>query len=459
MTVHRTLPADAAPHPAGWAELPGTGYEVSRLPLVDRSVGLGFNGGPVFGALDGSDAPRLFARLTYRDAAARAAELGAELPRPEHLEALRACGLVIEPAPIPITTSLDGSARHDAAVHERLRAAGWDERRPVCGAGKHWLAGAPPGRAYLMGWWTEHLERYSPTRRGSGWVQPVPSGQGPHGDTHHDYATTTLLVRRIGAGRTEEVSPMADTIPPASPSRPSLERGSRGPDVARWQAIVGATADGIFGPATEAATRGWEARHGLPVDGAVSFADWTEAARRPAPARIPFVRARNFYVGRAGKPIDLVVLHSMESSEKPSTAENVAAWFAGPSAPRASCHYCVDCDSVVQCVREEDRAWHAGRNANDRGIGIEHAGYARQSEAEWLDEYSAAMLRRSAALVADICRRHAIPVVALGPEELRAGARGITTHAAVSRAWRQTDHTDPGPSFPMARFLEMVRQA
>jgi N-acetyl-anhydromuramyl-L-alanine amidase AmpD len=121
-----------------------------------------------------------------------------------------------------------------------------------------------------------------------------------------------------------------------------------------------------------------------------------------------------------------------------------------------SAHYCVDNDSVVQCVRDEDVAWHAP-GANHDGIGIEHAGRARQSGRDWSDAYSTAMLERSAALAAELCRRHAIPVTWLYPADLKAGKRGITTHKAVSDAFGRSSHWDPGPGFPVERYLGLVR--
>jgi hypothetical protein len=69
------------------------------------------------------------------------------------------------------------------------------------------------------------------------------------------------------------------------------------------------------------------------------------------------------------------------------------------------------------------------------------------------------MLSRSAALVADLCQRYGVPVVLLGVDELQAGAAGITTHAAVSRAWGRSDHYDPGGAWPGEAWLEMVREA
>src|SRR5688572_13889549 len=92
------------------------------------------------------------------------------------------------------------------------------------------------------------------------------------------------------------------------------------------------------------------------------------------------------YTPTSGRQIDLVVLHDMEAPEKPATAENIASWFAGPNAPRASAHWCFDSNSAVRCVADKDVAWHAP-GANHNGLGYEMAGYARQTGAEWLDPY------------------------------------------------------------------------
>lgn len=169
-----------------------------------------------------------------------------------------------------------------------------------------------------------------------------------------------------------------------------------------------------------------------------------------------FVRARNFTKAEDRK-IDLVVIHTMEAPEKPGTAENVAAWFAGPNAPKASVHYCVDVDSIVQTLEEKHVAWGAP-GANEHGIHIEHAGYAKQTSAEWDDVYSRTMLERSAELVAGICVRHRIPVERVTAEGLKRGERGITGHSDVSEAFKKSTHWDPGPNFPWTAFLDRVRQ-
>lgn len=156
-----------------------------------------------------------------------------------------------------------------------------------------------------------------------------------------------------------------------------------------------------------------------------------------------------------GRAIDTVVVHTMEIGERPDAAEICARWFAS-RASQVSAHYCVDAANVIQCVREEDVAWHA-RGGNTTSIGVELAGVAGQGARDWEDPYSAAVLARAAALVADICRRHGIPVRRVRPAGLRSGRPGITGHADVSEAFGRSDHWDPGPGFPWDGFLARVR--
>lgn len=169
----------------------------------------------------------------------------------------------------------------------------------------------------------------------------------------------------------------------------------------------------------------------------------------------PFIQARN-YTKTGGRSIDLIVVHDMEAPEVPDTASKVALWFAGPTAPNASAHYCIDQRAVIQCVRDQDVAWHAP-GANSNGIGLEHAGFANQTSAQWDDSYSRGMLERSAALTADLCTRYKIPVAWLSPADLLAGKRGITSHANVSAAWHRSTHTDPGANFPAQAYVDLVR--
>lgn len=177
---------------------------------------------------------------------------------------------------------------------------------------------------------------------------------------------------------------------------------------------------------------------------------------------IPYIEAANWSRQVGPQDKGLIVVHCMQAAELMKTAENVAAWFAGKSrnkegkfvpAPKASAHYCVDADSVVCCVPSDRIAWHAP-GANKEGIGIELAGYARQSRRDWLDDYGMLMLVRAGSLIAALSQKHDIPLLSLGEQGVAAGLHGIATHAIISKVFQKSTHTDPGPSFPMDRLLE-----
>lgn len=260
--------------------------------------------------------------------------------------------------------------------------------------------------------------------------------------------------------------------PPSTPAAPPplLRLGMVGheDEVRAWQARLqglrySVLVTGEFDAATDKATRAFQGAHGLAQDGIVGplTRKAAEGAVPPPKAHggpIPFVQAQRF-TPATGRPIDLVVLHSTEGSEVAGAARAVATWFAGKAgvpAPQASAHYVVDASSIVQCVREEDVAWHAP-GANHNGIGVEHVGYAKQKPTDWGDPYSAAELALSAALVATVCKRHGIPVAFVDAAGLLRHERGITTHAEVTKAFHGSGHTDPGAGFPMDAYLAMVR--
>lgn len=67
---------------------------------------------------------------------------------------------------------------------------------------------------------------------------------------------------------------------------PTIRRGSRGDTVKLWQRLLtsngfeGIADDGIFGPLTESATKRYQAKNGLTVDGIVGPQTWGHALRR-----------------------------------------------------------------------------------------------------------------------------------------------------------------------------------
>ena len=245
---------------------------------------------------------------------------------------------------------------------------------------------------------------------------------------------------------------------------PALKLGSSGAEVGNWQRFLAAalgdlplTADESFGPRTRQATKIWQLANKLVTDGVVGPRTRDLAVSQ---GFIQFLQAKNFTRPSSSRSIDRIVIHDMEYPERPEGAEWCAQFFAGVggmTAPRASAHYSVDSDSVVQSVRDGDVAWHAP-GANHNGIGIEHAGYARQRREEWLDDYSRRELEVSARLTARLCRLYAIPVEYLDFAALKAGKRGLTGHRDVSSAFGGS-HWDPGESFPWDVFVSLVTSA
>lgn len=179
---------------------------------------------------------------------------------------------------------------------------------------------------------------------------------------------------------------------------------------------------------------------------------------------IPFYEAKSWKRGIPPRTqVKWIVLHCMQAPEKPTAAVDCAKWLAGlnpkyPSPKLVSCHYFVDNTSIAQGVREDCIAFHAP-GANRLGIGIEHAGFSSQTPAQWLDDYGKAMLARSAQLTAQVAKRWSIPVQYVSPTNLRAGTPGFTRHLDVTNAWPDISHGhgDPGPSFPLDYYLELVR--
>lgn len=173
---------------------------------------------------------------------------------------------------------------------------------------------------------------------------------------------------------------------------------------------------------------------------------------------VPYRPAKNYTrANRKRGDVLWIVLHTAETAEVDHAAENLAAWVSGPQAPRASWHFAIDSNSTTQSVLERDVAWHAP-GANKFGIGVEHAGRARQTESDWGDLYSCAMLARSARLVAGVCDRWGIPAQRVGPSHLLAGTPGICGHDDVSKAFKKSTHYDPGKNFPWDGYLEEVQR-
>jgi hypothetical protein len=285
----------------------------------------------------------------------------------------------------------------------------------------------------------------------------------------------------------------------ADPYPDDIGRGSRGELVATWQrwlrenGFPTLSADGDFGPRTEAATMNAQARANLPPTGKLDIATQALMGKRApelhAPSgggpfaddveQYPNVtncvssrRLAKFYlpVRATRRRIRGACIHTAESLEAATGAEAVAAFFADPKKPldpkakpivwvpsKVSGHFTVDNNSTVQCVPVRDVAYCAPGINNDF-VHVELSGYARQSVEDWDDEYSRAELAQAARLFAALVADCAFPAQFIDAAGLKQDHSGITTHAEATKAYHESDHTDPGPNFPMERFIALVQK-
>lgn len=170
----------------------------------------------------------------------------------------------------------------------------------------------------------------------------------------------------------------------------------------------------------------------------------------------PVTKAKWFTPVTGPREVRVIVIHDMEYPEKPDTAEVIAHDFATRGEDnKASAHICVDCNSIIRCVEDNDIAY-AAPGCNSDGIQIELAGYGRQTREEWLDPYGIALLALASDATAQFCLKYGVPPVQLSNAELKGGKKGIVGHYQVSAVYKRSDHTDPGSHFPWDYFLASV---
>ncbi len=137
---------------------------------------------------------------------------------------------------------------------------------------------------------------------------------------------------------------------------------------------------------------------GLGSPSPLTIADYPGARLMPSPA----------WSSRRGTAIDRIVIHITSAPQSPY----IGSHFARPDA-NSSAHYMVDQNgAIIQFVREQDKAWHAG-SANRRSIGIEHVAVERGGATYGTRTFpytppTEAELNASAQLVAQLCSKYGL---------------------------------------------------
>ncbi|MGW0039818.1 peptidoglycan recognition protein family protein [Gordonia sp. NPDC003376] len=112
----------------------------------------------------------------------------------------------------------------------------------------------------------------------------------------------------------------------------------------------------------------------------------------------------------------------------------------------------------ARLVADSRQAWAAMSAGNRIGLHICIEGYARYSRGEWTSKGGSG-LEGLAHDIAGWAKTYGVPLVRISPADVRAGRRGICTHADISAAFGESDHTDPGSGFPLdlviARAVEL----
>lgn len=155
-----------------------------------------------------------------------------------------------------------------------------------------------------------------------------------------------------------------------------------------------------------------------------------EILYKPSPNRSP----------RSSSKIDMIVIHATAGS-----FEGSLEWMMNPKAD-ASCHYLIAKNgAIVQLVKDEEKAWHAGtsqwkgeHDCNQFSIGIELANLNDNK-----DPYPEVQLKSLATLVHSLMKKH--PHISkdriLGHSQIAPGRK-----------------SDPGLNFPWVHFGYLLRE-
>jgi hypothetical protein len=167
-----------------------------------------------------------------------------------------------------------------------------------------------------------------------------------------------------------------------------------------------------------------------------------------------FIQARHVWP-RSTSGIRHFGLHTPEGPEMPTYARNLGRYFQTTDRV-ASTHFGTDSELTVRYAND-DQTCASAKGVNTSGIHVEIAGVAAQTREQWLDEFSVAALRRTAALFRLYSDAYGIPAVILTADELRRGLPGIVKHSTAWQVYGGDFRSDPGDHFPDELFLAMCR--
>lgn len=165
------------------------------------------------------------------------------------------------------------------------------------------------------------------------------------------------------------------------------------------------------------------------------------------------MRGSNKHSGNSGRPTQLLVIHSGECPLRGGYAQSLTDWAKVPleqGGPEASWTWFVDPIAIVYMIDAALAAWHASE-ANPISEGLEQAGYARMSRAEWTTAEGLKQFDNLGWLIAQRCKVNGIPAQWLTTDQVTAITSGRDTRTKGLCLHRQIDpetRTDPGDNYP-----------
>lgn len=157
------------------------------------------------------------------------------------------------------------------------------------------------------------------------------------------------------------------------------------------------------------------------------------------------------FSSRSGSTVRLIVIHTAEGAR---TIQSLGSWFANP-ANQVSSHTGIDDtpNTVGEYVSRSMNAWTAA-NANPVAIQTELCAFAAWDLPTW--NQHPAMLETCAQWIAEEATHFGIPLVQLSPQQAQTNGRGVCRHMDLG-TWGG-NHSDPGPSFPIASVIQRAIQ-
>jgi N-acetyl-anhydromuramyl-L-alanine amidase AmpD len=137
-----------------------------------------------------------------------------------------------------------------------------------------------------------------------------------------------------------------------------------------------------------------------------------------------------------------IVVHDMEADN----IDAVQHYFETTSPDAVGAHIGIGANGDVRQWADLDALVYHAKGDNTSGIGIELAGYAKQSRAKWISRRRQRVALAKA--LARLCHRYNL---------------GIPTHTGKANIKGHVDipaggHTDPGPNFPWDAVMKLARK-